>query len=103
MGEYMHPKGISGITLSEYQSYQEELGLLNKQLEEYIRLKKQAEENIKSAETRLIEAKSSREQILQEFNAAKLVLEKEQEKLKKSAFYVIPIDVQIRFNNAQTH
>ena len=29
MGEYMHPKGISGITLSEYQSYQEELGLLN--------------------------------------------------------------------------
>lgn len=101
MGEYMHPKGISGITLSEYQSYQEELGLLNKQLEEYIRLKKQAEENIKSAETRLIEAKSSREQILQEFNAAKLVLEKEQEKLKKSAFYVIPIDVQIRFNNAQ--
>lgn len=45
MGEYMHPKGISGITLSEYQSYQEELGLLNKQLEEYISLKKQAEEN----------------------------------------------------------
>lgn len=102
MGEYMHPKGISGITLSEYQSYQEELGLLNKQLEEYISLKKQAEENAKPVEIRLIEAKSSREQILQEFNAAKLVLEKEQEKLKKSAFYVIPIDVQIRFNNAQS-
>lgn len=48
MGEYMHPKGISGITLSEYQSYQEELGLLNKQLEEYISLKKQAD-NAQSA------------------------------------------------------
>lgn len=50
MGEYMHPKGISGITLSEYLSYQKELEELNKQLEEYIRLRKQAEENTKSAD-----------------------------------------------------
>lgn len=101
MENYMHPKGISGITLSEYQSYQEKLGLLNKQLEEYNRLKKEAEEKDKSIEVKLIEAKSNRDQIIQEFNAAKLALEKEQEKLKNSPFSVIPIDVQIRFDNAQ--
>lgn len=102
MEDYLHPKGISGITLSEYQAYQETLGLLNKQLEEYNRLKKEAEEKNKPIEVKLIEAKSSRDQILQEFNAAKLALEKEQEKLEKSPFSVIPIDVQIRFDNAQS-
>lgn len=101
MEDYMHPKGISGITLSEYQSYQEKLGLLNKQLEEYNRFKKEAEEKNKPIEIKLIEAKSNRDQIIQEFNAAKLALEKEQEKLKNSPFSVIPIDVQIRFDNAQ--
>lgn len=104
MATYQQQSGLSGIALenkSYYQSYQKELELLNKQLEEYNRLKKEAEEKNKPIEIKLIEAKSNRDPIIQEFNAAKLALEKEQEKLKNSPFSVIPIDVQIRFDNAQ--
>lgn len=105
MAAYQQQSGLSGIALENkevYQSYRKELGLLNEQLDEYNRLRKEAEENAKPIEIKLIEAKSSRDQIIQEFNAAKLELEKEQEKLKNSPFSIIPIDVQIRFNNAQS-
>lgn len=105
MATYQQQSGLSGIALenkSYYQSYQKELKLLNKQLEEYNRLKKEAEEKNKSIEVKLIEAKSSREQIEKEYKKAKLALKKEQEKLKNSSFSIIPIDVQIRFYNAQS-
>lgn len=79
----------------------EQLRLSNEALNEYNRLKKKAEEEAKPVEVKLMEAQNDRDQIVQEFAAAKMVLEQEQEKLKDSPFSVIPIDVQIRFNNAQ--
>lgn len=81
---------------------EEDLKKWQNALDEYNRLKKQAEEDAKPVEVKLLEAKSSRDQIIQEYNAAKIALEQEQEKLKNSPFAVIPIDVQIRFDNAQS-
>lgn len=70
-------------------------------LSEYNRLKKQAEEDAKPVEVKLMEAESNHEQIKQEFLAAKMALEEAQEELKNTPFAVIPIDIQLRFNNAQ--
>lgn len=81
---------------------EEDLKKWQNALDKYNRLKKQAEEDAKPVEVKLLEAQSSRDQIIQEYNAAKIVLEQEQEKLKNSPFAVIPIDVQIRFDNAQS-
>lgn len=80
---------------------EKELEKWEESLREYNRLKKEAEEESKPVEVKLLEAKSNREQIIQEYNAAKLALKQEQEKLAESSFSVIPIDVQIRFNKAK--
>lgn len=72
-----------------------------KNLDEINRLKKQAEEDAKPIEVKLLEAQNNRDQIIQEFAAAKFLLETEQRKIQESGFGIIPIDVQIRFNNAQ--
>ena len=48
-----------------------------------------------------MEARSNREQIIREYNIARQILQEEQEKIKNFPFATIPIDVQIRFNNAQ--
>lgn len=99
MEDYMHPKGISGITLSEYQSYQKELELLNKQLEEYNRIKKEAEENSKPIEVKLSAAQTDLNQIQKEFDKAKKKLDEEQAKLEDNPFYVIPFHIQIEVDN----
>lgn len=70
-------------------------------LAEYNRLKKQAEEDAKPIEVKLLEAQNNRDEIIQEFAAAKFLLETEQRKIQESGFGIIPIDVQIRFDNAQ--
>lgn len=70
-------------------------------LREYNRLKKETEENSKPVEVKLMEARSNREQIIREYNIARQILQEEQEKIKNFPFATIPIDVQIRFNNAQ--
>lgn len=70
-------------------------------LSEYNRLKKETEENSKPVEVKLMEARSNREQIIREYNIARQILQEEQEKIKNFPFATIPIDVQIRFNNAQ--
>lgn len=105
MKTYQQQSGLSGKALenkSHYQSLKKELNKYKEELEEYKRLKKQAEEAAKPVEARLLEAKSSREQIVQEYNAAKLTLEVEQRKIKESGFGVIPIWVQIRFDKAKS-
>ena len=70
-------------------------------LNELNRLKKQAEEEAKPVEVKLMEAESNREQIVQEYNAARQVLQEAQEKLKNTPFAQIPFEIQLRFNNAQ--
>lgn len=50
---------------------------------------------------KLLEAQNNRDEIIQEFAAAKFLLETEQRKIQESGFGIIPIDVQIRFDNAQ--
>lgn len=70
-------------------------------LNELNRLKKQAEEEAKPVEVKLMEAESNREQIVQEYNAARQVLQEAQEKLKNTPFARIPFEIQLRFNNAQ--
>lgn len=79
----------------------EDLKKWQKALTAYNRLKKEAEENAKPVEVKLLEAKNSRDEISQEFDDAKLSLEEEQRKIKESGFGIIPIDVQIRFDNAK--
>lgn len=79
----------------------EDLKKWQKALTTYNRLKKEAEENAKPVEVKLLEAKNSRDEISQEFDDAKLSLEEEQRKIKESGFGIIPIDVQIRFDNAK--
>ena len=74
---------------------------LQNELNKIDNLKKQAAEQAKPVEVKLVEAKANREQILQEFNAAKLALEQAQENLKKSPFATIPFSIQLRFDNAQ--
>lgn len=95
----------SSMTISSYYGKIEDaenyLKELQNQLDEYNRLKKKAEEDAKPVEVKLIEAESNHEQIKQEFLAAKMALEEAQEELKNTPFSVIPIDIQIRFNNAQ--
>lgn len=81
--------------------YDRELQQWQEDLDKYNRLKRQAEEDAKPVDVKLLEAKSSREQIVQEYNAAKLVLEQEQEKIKNFPFATIPITVQLRFENAK--
>ena len=71
------------------------------QLNQINKLKKEAEQNKKPVEVRLAEAQSNREQILQEYNAAKLALEEAQKNLAESPFATIPIAIQLRFDNAQ--
>lgn len=102
---YQQQSGLSGKALenkSYYQSLKKQINQYYEDLKEYDRLKKQAEEDAKPIEVKLLEAQSSRDEIVQEYNAAKLVLEQEQEKIKSSPFSVIPIDVQIRFDNAKS-
>lgn len=70
-------------------------------LNELDRLKKQAEEEAKPVEVKLMEAESNREQIVQEYNAARQALQEAQEKLKNTPFSQIPLEIQLRFNNAQ--
>lgn len=79
----------------------EDLKKWQEALNTYHRLKKEAEENSKPVEVKLLEAKSSRDEIVQEFAAAKFTFEEEQRKIKESGFGIIPIDVQIRFDNAK--
>lgn len=95
----------SGMAISLYYGKIEDaesyLRELQKQLDEYNRLKKKAEEDAKTIKVKLMEAESNHEQIKQEFLAAKMALEEAQEELKNTPFAVIPIDIQLRFNNAQ--
>ena len=105
MKTYQQQSGLSGKALenkSYYQSLKKQTEQYREDLKEYDRLKKQAEEDAKPVEVKLLEAKSSRDQIVQEYNAAKFVLEQEQEKIKNSPVAMIPIDVQIRFDNAKS-
>ena len=95
----------SSMTISSYYGKIEDaesyLRELQKQLDEYNRFKKKAEEDAKPIEVKLMKAESNHEQIKQEFLAAKMALEEAQEELKNTPFAVIPIDIQLRFNNAQ--
>lgn len=77
------------------------LKVAKEQLNEIDKLKREAEQKKKPVEVRLAEAKSNREQILQEYNAAKLALKEAQKNLAESPFATIPISIQLRFDNAQ--
>lgn len=89
------------LIASQIESAKANLNKWESALSEYNRLKKETEENSKPVEVKLIEAKSNREQIIREYNIARQILQEEQEKIKNFPFATIPIDVQIRFNNAQ--
>ena len=89
------------LIASQIESAKANLNKWKSALSEYKRLKKETEENSKPVEVRLMEARSNREQIIREYNIARQILQEEQEKIKNFPFATIPIDVQIRFNNAQ--
>ena len=89
------------LIASQIESAKANLNKWKSALSEYNRLKKETEENSKPAEVKLMEARSNREQIIREYNIARQILQEEQEKIKNFPFATIPIDVQIRFNNAQ--
>lgn len=89
------------LIASQIESAKANLNKWKSALSEYNRLKKETEENSKPVEVKLMEARSNREQIIREYNIAKQILQEEQEKIKNFPFATIPIDVQIRFNNAQ--
>ena len=89
------------LIASEIESEKANLNKWESALSEYNRLKKETEENSKPVEVKLMEARSNREQIIREYNIARQILQEEQEKIKNFPFATIPIDVQIRFNNAQ--
>lgn len=97
VGEY----GINTTWNDRLELAKEDLKKWQEALNTYNRLKKEAEENAKPVEVKLLEAKSSRDEIVQEFAAAKFTFEEEQRKIKESGFGIIPIDVQIRFDNAK--
>lgn len=89
------------LIASQIESAKANLNKWKSALSEYNRLKKETEENAKPVEVKLMEARSNREQIIREYNIARQILQEEQEKIKNFPFATIPIDVQIRFNNAQ--
>lgn len=89
------------LIASQVESAKANLNKWKSALSEYNRLKKETEENSKPVEVKLMEARSNREQIIREYNIARQILQEEQEKIKNFPFATIPIDVQIRFNNAQ--
>lgn len=89
------------LIASQIESAKANLNKWESALNEYNRLKKETEENSKPVEVKLMEAKSNRKQIIREYNIARQILQEEQEKIKNLPFATIPIDVQIRFNNAQ--
>lgn len=89
------------LIASQIESAKANLNKWKSALSEYNRLKKETEENSKPIEVKLMEARSNREQIIREYNIARQILQEEQEKIKNFPFATIPIDVQIRFNNAQ--
>lgn len=89
------------LIASQLESAKANLNKWKSALSEYNRLKKETEENSKPVEVKLMEARSNREQIIREYNIARQILQEEQEKIKNFPFATIPIDVQIRFNNAQ--
>lgn len=89
------------LIASQIESAKANLNKWKSALSEYNQLKKETEENSKPVEVKLMEARSNREQIIREYNIARQILQEEQEKIKNFPFATIPIDVQIRFNNAQ--
>lgn len=89
------------LIASQIESAKANLNKWESALSEYNRLKKETEENSKPVEVKLMEARSNREQIIREYNIARQILQEEQEKIKNFPFATIPIDVQIRFNDAQ--
>lgn len=89
------------LIASQIESAKANLNKWKSALSEYNRLKKETEENSKPVEVKLMEARSNREQIIREYNIARQILQEEQEKIKNFPFATIPIEVQIRFNNAQ--
>lgn len=89
------------LIASQIESAKANLNKWKSALSEYNRLKKETEGNSKPVEVKLMEARSNREQIIREYNIARQILQEEQEKIKNFPFATIPIDVQIRFNNAQ--
>lgn len=89
------------LIASQIESAKANLNKWESALSEYNRLKKETEENSEPVEVKLMEARSNREQIIREYNIARQILQEEQEKIKNFPFATIPIDVQIRFNNAQ--
>lgn len=91
----------ASLIASQIESAKANLNKWKSALSEYNRLKKETEENSKPVEVKLMEARSNREQIIREYNIARQILQEEQEKIKNFPFATIPIDVQIRFNNAQ--
>lgn len=95
------PSSQVGFISATIEKAQNDLSVWQKALEDYNKLKKQIEEAAKPVEVKLMEAESNREQIVQEYNAAKQALQEAQEKLKNTPFAQIPLDVQLRFNNAQ--
>lgn len=89
------------IYTSKIEDAKKDLDKWQSALNELNRLKKQAEEDAKPVEVKLMEAESNREQIVQEYNAARQALQEAQEKLKNTPFAQIPLEIQLRFNNAQ--
>ena len=89
------------LIASQMESAKASLNQWKSALNEYNRLKREAEENSKPIEVKLMEAESNREQIVQEYNAARQALQEVQEKLKNTPFAQIPFEIQLRFNNAQ--
>lgn len=89
------------LIASQIESAEENLNQWKSALNEYNRLKKETEENSKHVEVKLLEAESNREQIVQEYNVARQALQEAQEKLKNTPFVQIPLEIQLRFNNAQ--
>lgn len=95
------PSNQAGFLSITIEKAKNDLVVWQSALNEYNRIKKQAEEDAKPVEVKLMEAESNREQIVQEYNAARQALQEEQEKLQNSPYAVIPLRVQLRFDNAK--
>lgn len=102
--KYSNTSSKNSNILSYYaqmKAAEEDMKLAQKQVDDIERIRQEAKEKNKPVRVKLLEAKNNRDQILQEFLSAKMTLEEEQRKIKESGFGIIPIDVQIRFDNAK--
>lgn len=80
---------------------EEDLKNYKEQLNEIDRLKKKAEENSRPIEERIIIAKDYLDKIREEYNKVNTLMIAERAKIAENPFYVIPLQLQLDFDNME--